>query len=137
MYSSLYLRRFCVCIYMLYTLRKKCPNTELFLVRVFPYSDWIRNSDQSECGKIRTRNNSAFGHFSRSYIVSLFENWSAQLRSYEDLEESEIYIWYSYWAKVLRFHIESWPEWDSNPRPSGYRAHALTTELSGRTMSCA
>ena len=40
------------------------------------------------------------------------------------------YIWYSYWAKVFRFHIESWPEWDSNPRPRAYRAHALTTELS-------
>ena len=45
-----------------------------------------------------------------------------------------IYIWYSFWAKVFRFHIESWPEWDSNPRPRAYRAHALTTELSGRTM---
>ena len=33
----------------------KCPQTEIFLVRVFPHSDWIR-----------TRNNSVFGHFSRS-----------------------------------------------------------------------
>ena len=24
------------------TLREKCPNTELFLVRIFLYSDWIR-----------------------------------------------------------------------------------------------
>ena len=24
------------------TLCEKCPNTELFLVRIFPYSDWIR-----------------------------------------------------------------------------------------------
>ena len=24
-----------------------------------------------------------------------------------------------------RFYIESWPEWDSNPRPRAYRAHAL------------
>ena len=24
------------------TLREKCPNTELFLVRIFPHSDWIR-----------------------------------------------------------------------------------------------
>ena len=23
------------------------------------------------------------------------------------------------------FSIESWPEWDSNPRPRAYRAHAL------------
>ena len=40
------------------TLREKCPNTELFLVRI-----------QSECEKTRTRNNSIFGHFSRSVHV--------------------------------------------------------------------
>ena len=34
-------------------LREKCPNTEFFLVRI-----------QSERGKIRTRINSVFGHFS-------------------------------------------------------------------------
>ena len=39
--------------------REKCPNAELFLVRIFLYSDWIR-----------TRNNSVFGHFSRSEIYS-------------------------------------------------------------------
>ena len=32
------------------------------------------------------------------------------------------------------FHIESCPQWDSNPRPCAYCAHALTTELSGQTM---
>ena len=26
---------------------------------------------------------------------------------------------------VFRFYIESSPEWDSNPRPRAYRAHAL------------
>ena len=36
-------------------LRKKCPNTELFLVLIFLYSV-----------QIRTRNNSLFGHFSRT-----------------------------------------------------------------------
>ena len=29
-------------------------------------------------------------------------------------------MWYSF-----RFYIESWPEWDWNPRPRAYRAHAL------------
>ena len=48
-----------------FTLRKKCPNTELFLVRIFLYSDWIRRFT-SEYRKIRTRSNSVFGHFSRS-----------------------------------------------------------------------
>ena len=52
-------------------LREKCPNTELFLVRIFLYSDWILRISlfQSECGKIPTRNNSLFGHFSRSARV--------------------------------------------------------------------
>ena len=36
------------------------------------------------------------------------------------------YIWYSYWAKVFWFHIESWPEWDSKPQPRAYRAHSLS-----------
>ena len=34
------------------TLREKCPNTELFLVRIFTNLDGIR-----------TRSNSVFGHF--------------------------------------------------------------------------
>ena len=50
------------------SLLEKCPNTELFLVRIFLHSEWIRVSlrIQSECGKKRTRKNSVFGHFSRS-----------------------------------------------------------------------
>ena len=35
-----------------------CPNTEFFLVRIFPHSD-----------QIRTRKNSVFGHFPRSVIL--------------------------------------------------------------------
>ena len=50
------------------TLREKCPNTEVFLVRIFPYSDWIReNTDQnklsishSAIGTISTPNRAAF-----------------------------------------------------------------------------
>ena len=42
-----------------------------------------------------------------------------------------------FWAKVFRFHIERWPEWDSYPLSCTFCAHALTTELSGRTLSCA
>ena len=38
--------------------RSRTEYGEIFLVRI-----------QSECGKIRTRNNSVFGHFSRSEIV--------------------------------------------------------------------
>ena len=39
--------------------------------------------------------------------------------------------WYSLWAKVFWFHIESWPGWDSNPRPRAYRAHFVTSKISG------
>ena len=57
-----------------------CPNTDFFLVCIFPHSDWIRRDTkirteygeiriQSECGKIRTRKNSVLGHFSRSVQV--------------------------------------------------------------------
>ena len=41
--------------YKSYALREKCPYTEFFLVRI-----------QSECGKMRTRKNSVFGHTSHS-----------------------------------------------------------------------
>ena len=45
-----------VCLpFQLLTLLEKYPNTEFFLVRIFPHSDGIR-----------TRKNSVFGHFSRS-----------------------------------------------------------------------
>ena len=30
-------------------LREKCPNTELFLVRIFLYSDWIRRFTREKC----------------------------------------------------------------------------------------
>ena len=44
----------------------KLSKYRVFLVRIFPHLDWIRVSVriQSECRKIRTRNNSVFGHFS-------------------------------------------------------------------------
>ena len=48
-----------------------------------------------------------------------------------------MYVLYSFSTKVFRLHIESWHKWDSNPRPRANRAHAPTTELSGRTMRCA
>ena len=50
-------------------MRKNCPNTEFFLVRIFPHSDWI--FIQSECGKIRTRKNSVSGHISRSDYINI------------------------------------------------------------------
>ena len=32
---------------------------------------------------------------------------------------------YSFCAKVFRFNIESWPEWESNPQPRAYREIAF------------
>ena len=49
-----------------YTLTEKCSNTELFLVRVFLHTEWIRRDTKYSDQKIRTRNNSVFGHFSCS-----------------------------------------------------------------------
>ena len=54
------------------SLREECPNTELFLTRILLYSDWVNLCIQSEYRKIRTRNNSVFGHFSRSVCVMSF-----------------------------------------------------------------
>ena len=55
-------------------LPENCPNTELFLVRNFPHSDWIRRDTEylsvfsPNAGKIWTRRSSVFGHFSRCVI---------------------------------------------------------------------
>ena len=54
------------------TLREKCPNTEFFLLCIFPHSV-VSLHIQSECGKIRTRKNSEFGHLSRSVTVKIFD----------------------------------------------------------------
>ena len=63
------------------TLREMCPNTKLFLVCNFLYSGSyfpVFSCIQSEYRKIRTRNNSVFGHFSRSvryFEKSFFEKF--------------------------------------------------------------
>ena len=45
------------------TQREKCPNTEFFLVRIFPYLDPVNLRIQSRYKKIRTRKNSLFGYY--------------------------------------------------------------------------
>ena len=59
------------------TLCEKCPNTEFFLVRVFPHSDWIfpNSRIQSECVKIQTRKNSVFWHISHSGNCKICTNF--------------------------------------------------------------
>ena len=50
-----------------HSLRETCPHTEFFLAHIFSHLDWIRRDIQSECGKIQTRKNSVFGHFSPNW----------------------------------------------------------------------
>ena len=58
---------------------EKCPDTELFLVRI-----------QSEYRKIRTRNNSVFGHFSRS---EEFQNYlGLQPKAHFLIQKKEIFL---------------------------------------------
>ena len=64
--------------YMTPSLREKCPNTEFFLVCIFPHSDWIRrdtsyfsvfspNVENTDKKKLR------IGYFSRSaYDITMF-----------------------------------------------------------------
>ena len=53
-----------------WSLRKECPNTEFFLIRIFVYLD-CEYFRVSEYTKIRAGNNSVFGNFSCSGLV----NW--------------------------------------------------------------
>ena len=46
------------------SLCEKCPNTDFFLVRISGLNTKL--NIQSECGKIQTKKNSVFGHFSCS-----------------------------------------------------------------------
>ena len=55
-----------------WTLYGKCPKAEFFLVRTFPYSDWIYEANlriHSEYEKIRAKKN-VFEHFSRSWTFT-------------------------------------------------------------------
>ena len=61
-------------LYLLHSLREKCLNTEFFLVRIFPHSNWTR-----------TRKNSVFGHFSRRDCVPYFSMMCTILFLFEKL----------------------------------------------------
>ena len=118
-------------------LRVKCPNTELFLVRIFLYSDWIRRDTkyflafgqnterykvsfriQSECGKIGTKNNSVLGHFSRSgcYGIGKTKSFDGKLLNIKKLKPQIKACWYKKvsgflffkWAQKLLVKISLW-----------------------------
>ena len=58
--------------YCILSLCEMFPNTEFFLVRIFPHSDWMRRDTlylsvfNPNAGKYGPEKNSVFGHFSRS-----------------------------------------------------------------------
>ena len=54
------------------TLREKCPNTEFVLVRIFPYSDWIRRD--VEYLSVFSPNTGKYGP-KKLRICTLFTQW--------------------------------------------------------------
>ena len=60
------------------SLCEKCPNMELFLGCIFPYTDWIR-----------TRNNTVFGHFSLSVLKKQAIVW---LENYKNMHSETFKI---------------------------------------------
>ena len=64
------------------SLCEECQNTELFLVRIFLYSDWTQRDTSISPYLIRikentAKNNSVFGHFSRSDVNS--NKWKTEV----------------------------------------------------------
>ena len=78
---------------------EKCPNAEFFLVHIFPHSDWILRDIKSECGKIQTRKNSVFGHFSRS----VFHLWFFVILAEYDIWACICIIYKQQWAEYMQF----------------------------------
>ena len=79
------------------SLHKKCPDTELFLVRI-----------QSEYRKIRTRNNSVFGHSSRSErFAGVLATLLDILRKYQSLRKMKFSIkdFFSKCDQIIRRHL--------------------------------
>ena len=107
---------------LLLLLREKCPNTELFLVRIFLYFDWRVNLRiQSEYRKIGTRKNSIVGHFSCSVynrrvshisVISACLLWRDLFRVFMFNNHKYNYncnlIWLYPLRKISQFHLISW-----------------------------
>ena len=64
--------------YIKKSLREKCPNTEFFLVRIFPHSGWIRRDSYSDLTRKNTDQK-------KLRIWTLFTQWIAPCL-YSDLE---------------------------------------------------
>ena len=79
---------------------------------------------QSECGKMRTRNNSVFGHFSRSVILSRYHFYDSDITSKYSKLNLKSYCWNIFlFDKIIFFGIVfllyflelSWPSQFNKP----------------------
>ena len=80
---------------LFFTLREKCPNTELFLVRIFMYLFQLQENTE--------RNKSVFGHFSRSVIYSLC--FVTKETNHFFFLDGFFYCWPSSWVGSKQFFI--------------------------------
>ena len=82
------------------------------------------------------QNPTLFAEMDRIYYTILYYTMLCYTILYYTILYYTIYIICSMVFILWGFsiHIESWPKWNSNPQPCTYRAHALTTEISERTM---
>ena len=56
------------------SLCKKCPNTEYFLVRIFPHSDWIQRDTSGKYGPENTPYSDTFyAVLATEYLISMLK----------------------------------------------------------------
>ena len=64
----------------------------VFLVRIFPHSDWIRRDAKSECGKIRTRKTPNMDTFHAVEMLKFFKSSMRMLVQYALINFAEIIL---------------------------------------------
>ena len=88
------------------SLREKCPNTELFLVRVFLYSDWIRRFTRSYFWSVFSPNTGKYGPEITRYFDTFHAEYSWDIyQEKPDTKFSKV-SWCTVWVGNRRnFHI--------------------------------
>ena len=87
---------------ILFPLREECPNIELFLVHIFPYSDWIRRF--TEYLSIFRPNRGKYGpektpYFDTFHTVFMLEKFKAIL-------EINLFFTIVSWKQFFLFHVQ-------------------------------
>ena len=127
-----------------------CPNTESFLVRIFPHLDWIRSGTKylsvfsSNAGKYGPGKNSFFGHFhakfsTRKKLKSKYNiNYRYGINFKFFCSYCSLLVLHKFWIK---FHVSitimkgfctqmiSFEIWNLEKPFSGFSAFLLTTIL--------